>query len=146
MTTRGAANRRKGHDAERALVTWLRANGWPHAERSVRTGFRSGDRELPDTGDVDGTPGIVWQVKNVAREDIAAWLTETEAQRTAARAHFGVLVQRRSGKADPGRWWAWMRLGDFSWPVYSQVFAPMRLEVRHLASLLRDMGYGGEPS
>src|SRR5688500_3530498 len=63
-TARGKYSREKGATAERHLVAWLRTHGWPGAERAVRTGYRTADRTSVDPGDVTGTPGLVWQVKN----------------------------------------------------------------------------------
>jgi hypothetical protein len=97
---RGRSNRRKGHDAERAVCRWLRDNGFPGAERSVRSGFTAHDRTVADAGDITGVPGLVFQVKDVARSDVPAWMAETELQRQAAGADHGLLVQRRRGTAD----------------------------------------------
>lgn len=146
----GRANRRKGHDAERAVAKWLRANGFPHAERAVRTGYTGNDRTVADPGDVAGTPGIAWQIKDCAAEQINTWLVETEEQRCATHADYGILVQRRRGKADPGRWWAWIdsnalarlisgRGGDPWVPKF-----PARVELHDLTVLLRHCGYGND--
>ncbi len=109
----GKANGEKGKRAERDLVTWLRRHGFPGAERTVRTGYHTPARQRVDTGDIDGTPGLVFQVKDVADRllwKVDGWLRETEAQRLAAGADVGVLVVKRRGHADPGHWWAWMPL------------------------------------
>ena len=110
---RGKANRDKGARAERAVGTWLRAHGWPHAERAIATGHRSGERVRADHGDITGMPGIAVQVKDVATLDepakLGAALTDTDCQRLAAKADYGLLVQRRRGVADVGCWWAWLR-------------------------------------
>lgn len=111
-STRGRANRRRGADAERAVCKWLRANGFPHAERAVRTGFTAADRSVADHGDITGTPGIVWQVKDVKRSSIPTWLMETAAQRLAAKADAGVLVYRVRGCADVGGWRGWLLGGN----------------------------------
>ena len=149
----GKANRRKGHDAERAVARWLRDNGWPGAERAVRTGYAGVTRSIADPGDITGTPGIVWQIKDCAREQIAPWLTETEQQREDADAEHGVLVVRRRGAADVGRWWVWVSLGDLltlANPDRCQCMecagdtasAPVRLELSALTQLLRVRGFG----
>lgn len=142
-SARGRANGERGKRAERALVTWLRAHGWPHAERTVRTGHRVPGRVSADRGDVDGTPGIVWQCKDVQETRwhlIPAWLDDTEDQRRAAGANVAVLVLKRRGYADPGSWWAWVMLDDL---VPVELYAvPVRLFVRDLAVILRHSGYG----
>ncbi|WP_424183834.1 hypothetical protein ACOBQX_17905 [Actinokineospora sp. G85] len=148
---RGSASRRRGADAERRLATWLRWNGWPHAERAVRTGFRGGGRTVVDPGDIVGTPALVWQVKDQAREQVEAWLVETEQQRLgapgAAPADLGLLVVRRRGKADPGRWWVWLPAERFvalvaDTPAIPHAPQPVRLELGDLVLLLRAAGYG----
>lgn len=149
----GAANRRKGANTDRAVVTWLRANGWPHAERAVRTAYTANGRTAPDPGDITGTPGIVWQVTDRADLDQAAVLarrmSETETQRTAAGAHVGVLVQKRRGCADPAGWFAWLPvftlmdlyLGDDDTGRQRPVI-PCRLALGHLVQLLHRAGHG----
>jgi hypothetical protein len=163
-SARGRANRTKGAAAERDLVRWLRANGWPGAERAIRTAYRTADRELPDPGDVTGTPGLVWQMKYTARFDqpafLAACLAETEQQRVDAGADFGLLVQRRTGVTDPGRWFVWLRVIDLYALCRSSKSntlltvdptraylgePPVRMELADLVPLLHAAGYGTPP-
>lgn len=152
----GAAERAKGVRAERAVVTWLRTHGWPHAERAVRTGYTTTSRDSADPGDVIGTPGIVWQITDRGDIDQDAVLTrrlaDTEAQRAAAHADIGVLVAKRRGVATPGRWWAWVpaivisldALGNVGIEnVHDDWHAPVRLELAALTRLLGHFGYGG---
>lgn len=150
---RGRANRRKGADAERAVAKYLRANGFPGAERAVRLGYVGSDRVIPDPGDLTGTPGIVWQVKDCARENIAVWLDDTDRQREQADAEHGVLVVRRRGAAGVGRWWAWVGLGDVLTLANPDgchcvecagevTKEPVRLELGTLVELFRIRGYG----
>ncbi len=42
-----AANRNRGAVTERMVVTWLRAHGWPDAERRLVTGHRTRSRTRP---------------------------------------------------------------------------------------------------
>lgn len=156
MTTasqRGAANRRKGHVAERDLCRWLRAHGFPGAERAVRTGFRTAGRASADPGDVTGTPGIVWSVKDCAVEQTAQWLAEADAMLTAAGADVALLVHKRRGHADPARWWCWLPLGMVVWIAHggarppewlapSERSYPVRMELGHVVPLLHAAGYG----
>lgn len=146
---RGRSNRNRGAAAERSVAKWLRANGFPGAERAVRAAYVGSDRVIPDPGDLTGTPGLVWQVKDCQIERIGLWLTETEQQRGAVDADYGVLVVRRRGYADPGQWWCWlpldallrMGLGGLptSWSLDSE---PVRLELRAVARMLNLSGYG----
>jgi hypothetical protein len=153
---RGKANGDRGKRAERALVAWLRAHGWPGAERTVRTGHRTRQRVSVDKGDVDGTPGVCWQLKDVADaalHRVPVWLNETERQRMAAGADLGVLVVKRRGHSDPGDWWAWVPLVTLMHGVMTPAAAsgigaarmftvPVRLAVADLAPILRHQGYG----
>lgn len=158
---RGRANSEKGKRSERDLVAWLRLNGYPGAERTVRTGYRSPARQRRDTGDIDGTPGLVWQVKDVNERtwsQIPGWMIETEHQRAAARCDIGILVVKRHGHADPGEWWAWLPLSAlvthtmttdtiaaYFMPVEASVYdVPVRLALADLAPILRTLGYGTE--
>jgi hypothetical protein len=150
---RGRANRRRGHDSERALARWLRSNGFGQAERAVRTGFRTADRAAPDPGDITGTPGIVWSVKDCAAEQTTKWLAELEVMRAGAGALVGLLVHRRRGYADPGRWWCWTPLDVPVWLLtgyggaagHAEARAPVRMELTDVVALLRATGYGDPP-
>lgn len=153
---RGKANGDRGKRAERALVAWLREHGWPGAERTVRTGHRSRTRTSADRGDVDGTPGLAWQLKDVADTTlhrVPVWLNETERQRVAASADLGVLVVKRRGHADPGDWWAHVPLVSLMHGVMTPAASagigaarmfdvPVRLALADLAPILRHQGYG----
>jgi hypothetical protein len=152
------ANTERGKDTERKAVHALRELGFPHAERTVRTGYNTGDRVLGDHGDIDGTPGIVWQVKSLrpasrAEAAVPGWLVETEQQRRDARAAVGVLVVRREGLT-ARRWWAFVTLrtlyglaDGFSGSLTagmptSSLAAPVRLELGDACLLLRAHGFG----
>ncbi len=112
----GRSANRKGKDAEQAVARFLREHGWPDAQRTVRTGWKSGDTRSRDRGDVDGTPGICWQVKTSVEDftdtRVLRVLAATADQAVASGADLGIVVQRRNGAADPGRWWTWTTAGD----------------------------------
>lgn len=149
-SARGKANRNKGHDTERRLAVYLR-QWWPDAARKADTGWRRGDHASADLGDIRGTPGIVWQAKYVQHLNVDKAMSDTFTQTTAAGADYGVLVERRTGFTDPGRWWAWVTVGDIAsltcFPVVVVVSAaPVRLELSTLVALLRHAGYGQPPS
>lgn len=145
-----------GKDTEQRVARWLREDGgFPHAERTVRTGYRTAARELVDAGDIDGTPGIVWQIKSLrpavrAEREVPGWLLETEVQRAAAGASVGLLVVRRWGTTDVGRWWCFLTAADLfgladgfgGAAMDPGVLMPVRLEVRHMVALLRGWGWG----
>lgn len=100
--------RRKGAEAEREFVSWLRRNGFPDARR-----YLSGDGMQP--GDVDGVPGVCIEVKNHRELRIPQWLEQVESE---ARSAVPVLAVRRPGLTDPGDWWAVLR-----WRYFLEVVA-----------------------
>lgn len=150
----GAKSNGVGKDTEQRLARWLRGNGWPSAERTVRTGYRVTNRTLADAGDIDGTPGICWQAKSLrpadrAEREVAGWLLEVEQQRVQSDADLGILVVRRWGTTDVGRWWAFLDTVDLvqaadgliaAFPA--DVVMPVRMELRHMTVLLHAWGYG----
>jgi hypothetical protein len=147
---------RVGKDTEQRVARWLRDNGYPHADRRVKTGYTTAQRTVADAGDIEGTPGIVWQVKSLRptermEREVRGWLIETEQQRQAANAHAGVLVVRRWGGTDVGRWWAFFPAGSFvhltggrSELLNTDHVRPLRLELRHAVEVLRVFGYADE--
>lgn len=147
---RGTSNRRRGHTAERDVARWLRSNGFPHAERAVRTGFRAVDRAVADPGDIDGIPGVVISVKDCAVEQLTMWLAELDAMIVGTGAVHGLLVHKRRGHADPSRWWCWLVLEDFvrltsgrDCPIGIEPLRhPVRMELGHVVALLRAAGWG----
>ena len=94
-------NGQRGAKAERDLVVWLRANGYPDAARGRGEG-------AADRGDIAGVPATAVQVKNALRPGyVMARLSA--AQRGALEQAHGrrpVAVVRLPGVTDPGSWWA----------------------------------------
>lgn len=111
-------NRAKGTLAESALVKYLTANGFPHAERRALAG------EL-DKGDITGTIGLAWEVKNAKTYKFPAWLDETKFETENAKADFGILIVKPNGVGvgNVQDWWAVLTVED-------------------LVKLIRDAGYG----
>lgn len=152
MTTasqRGAANRRRGLTAERDLCRWLRSNGFPQAERAVRTGFRTADRTSADPGDLTGTGLIVWSVKDCAVEQHAKWRDELDVMLQAVPCHpdqLGLIVHKRRGHATPGAWWVWIQLQDLAHVIGLEhsYHGPQwfRTTLDELIPLVRAAGYG----
>lgn len=91
----GAAERRRGADAERAVVAYLRSVGWPDARR-----YLAGDGRQP--GDIDAIPGVVIEVKDVARSCWPTWCRQALAE--AGPDRVAIVVRRERGVADVGRW------------------------------------------
>lgn len=141
-----AMSRTKGATAERHVVKYLRTVGFGGAERAVRTGYRTAAHYSADPGDVTGTPGIIWSCKDVVEERLDRWFDELDAM-AGRPGDVRLLVHKRSGKSDPGRWWCWMRLHTLmalnataSWADLPN--PPLRLELRHVVPLLHVAGYG----
>ena len=86
------------------MVKYLRANGLPYAER--RGGGFGGS-------DVVGTPGLTVEVKAQAGARLATWADQTEAARAAAGDTYGVLIAKRAGTTDVGRWFAVLPMAQF---------------------------------
>lgn len=92
----------KGTHAETAVVKWLRANGFPNAERLALHGRK-------DIGDIRPTPGFICEVKNYATVTdglIRQWLMDTYREMDNAHADVALLIIKRPRKAT-GDWWAW---------------------------------------
>ena len=139
-----------GTAAETAVVRYLTAHGFPHAERRSLRGAL-------DAGDVTGCPGLCVEVKggDAARTAsdglIAAWMQELAVEISHADATTGLLVVQRAGvgPANAGRWWAYMpafQVADLAAPESlpaTRVFGfPVRMLLADAVTLLRAAGYG----
>lgn len=91
----GAAERRRGADAERAVVNYLRAQGWPDARR-----YLAGDGRQP--GDVDWHPLVVLEAKDCAESRWPTWCRQAVAQ--AGPGQVPCVVRRARGVPDVGQW------------------------------------------
>lgn len=89
-----AANRRRGADAERAVVAWLRDHGFPDARR-----YLAGDGRQP--GDIDAIPGLCCEVKDRAASSWPSWCRQAEAE---ANGRDWVVVRRTRGVPDVSAW------------------------------------------
>jgi hypothetical protein len=159
-SARGRSVVRRGKEAERAIVRWARDNGYPHAERVIRTGYRTAARQSADTGDVTLCPAVIVQAKTYTdagrmERAIPQWMADTEAQRIAAGAEYALLVVRRNGCADVGEWWCWLpghtftTLTDPKANVYPPNLdepgapnPPVRITLADACALLRWAGWG----
>lgn len=143
----GAYARTKGAQAERDLAQFLRRWGWESAERVEKTGYRTAERVYADQGDVTGVPGVRFQVKyysgSPSDAQIDEWLSQTQDQAAHAGERLGVLVVRRHGKTDPGRWWAWLTVSGLAEIMDSpnQGFRPVCMRLEDLAAVLVEMMY-----
>lgn len=89
----GSYSRNKGLKAERDLITWLRANGYPQARR-----YLAGDGKQP--GDIEGL-GCCVEVKAGARLRLRQWLRQLDEERDGQP---GFLVWREPAHPDPATW------------------------------------------
>lgn len=138
-----------GTAAETAVVRFLKANGWPNAERRALRG-------AADAGDITGTPGVCWEVKggDAARRAsdtvVAAWMVETLREQATAGAQLAVLVMQRAGigPTNAGRWWAVMTAYQVEcilspsgmWSAGHRF--PVRMLLVDAVALLRVAGFG----
>ncbi len=145
----------KGKRAERDLANWFKVNGYPRASRAVKTGTRF----EPDAGDLILEHLEFRMVVEV--KDHASPLTEGEIDKFGRKlviqtiqfvpvADIGILVEKRTRVADPGRWWVHMpgyvyavlaELGQtpsrFAW------LRPIRTTVDDFVDRLRQAGLAG---
>ena len=90
-----ARERDRGARAERAVVNYLRANGWPDARR-----YLAGDGRQP--GDVDFHPLVCLEVKDVAKSAWPTWCRQAASE--AREGMVPVVVRRTRGVPDAGQW------------------------------------------
>jgi hypothetical protein len=110
-------NKAAGTRWESAIVEFLRANGFPWAERRALAGAL-------DRGDIVIGPGApIVEAKNRKALDLANAVDEANAEAANAGAPFGVAVLKRRGKGSAGDGYAVMTLAN-------------------CARLLREAGYG----
>ncbi len=93
-----AANRRRGHDCERAIVTWLKGRGYPDA---YTTRSKLGHDGAHAPGDVVGPVGLVIEAKDVAASAWPSWCRQAEEE---ANGRPWVVVRRLRGNPDVGSW------------------------------------------
>lgn len=91
-------SKQRGTAAESAVVACLQANGFPAAERRALAGAN-------DKGDVGGISNTVIEVKDCARQELAAWLDEAAQEAVNARARIYAVWHKRKKKGDPKRWY-----------------------------------------
>lgn len=96
----GRSNRRTGHETERQVVRWLRANGFPDA---CTTRSKLGHDGFRQPGDVDFHPLIVLEVKSATSGSRwPTWCRQAVAQ--AGPGQVPCVVRRTRGVPDVGQW------------------------------------------
>lgn len=96
-----SASKQKGSAHERAVVEYLKANGWKHAERRL-----AGDSK--DRGDIAGVPGVVFECKNEKRIDLAQYMRELEVEVANDKADTGAAIVKKRGTTDVADYYAVM--------------------------------------
>lgn len=131
-----------GTAAESAVVRYLLASGFPHAERRALHGKL-------DQGDITGTPGLCIEVKagemakSLYPQLLTEWIKETEVERINSRANVGLLViQRRGfGMTRVGYWWAVLS-SSVCMPSDIDPHDFLMMELSTAIHTLRGLGYG----
>lgn len=175
------SNGDKGKRFEQQLCQYLRP-WWRDVERSVATGYRTAARTRADRGDVHGigVPGmtVIIQAKDVtgshprglSGKALNDLLVQTRAQRDAAGAVLGLLVEKRAGHISAGDAWChldalelytlvdgWADARDtraLAGPEFchldehgrvTEPVAPVRLLFRDVVAMLVATGFAPEP-
>lgn len=104
-----ASSRAIGVKGERDVAVYFRQfPEWPNARRRVAAGWRNAHTQHQDQGDLADVEPFCVQVKRLSRPLVGKLLTdtwhETCAQAVAGNRH-PIIVERRVGHADVGRWW-----------------------------------------
>lgn len=142
--------KRIGTAAETAIVRHARDHGYPGADRQPLRGNL-------DQGDVTLCPGVIVEAKShktaaagqPGPKVLATWLDETELERVNARAAHSLLIVKRAGTTDVGKWWAYLPMWQMS-ALLNVPDAPPEpdavvcLTVSAALALLRSAGYGNE--
>lgn len=110
MTRNRQSAKAAGARTERAVADYLAAAlNDDRIDRRVKTGAK-------DRGDVGGVrihgQRLVLEVKDCARTDLAGWVGEAHIEAGHDDALTGVVVAKRRGTTDPGRWYVHMTVDD----------------------------------
>ena len=110
MTRSRSSARAAGSKAEKDVADYLAAAlDDDRIERRVRNGAK-------DRGDIGGVRvrgrRLVVEVKNCARTDLAGWIAEAEVEAGNDDAVAGIVVAKRKGTTDVGRWYVHMTVKD----------------------------------
>lgn len=116
-----SAARRKGTAFETAVVEFLKAHGFPYAERRAQRGTK-------DAGDVAGVPGFCLELKNHNRLELAVWSDEAARESRAAGVWRWAVVAKRRGKNVRDAYvvcplWVWCEMASDLMPTAQEEFA-----------------------
>jgi Holliday junction resolvase len=103
--------RQKGSSFERLVADYLKANGFPFADRRVKSGAK-------DKGDIGGVyilgQPIVLECKNTSKISLGTWAAEAESERVNDEALAGVVIHKRHGKGKAEDQWVTLTLRDLT--------------------------------
>lgn len=111
MTRNRQSAKAAGSATERAVADYLAAAlDDDRIDRRVKTGAK-------DRGDIGGVRfmggrRLVLEVKDCARQSLPEWVGEAHTEAGHDDALVGVVVAKRRGTRDPGRYWVHMTLDD----------------------------------
>ena len=111
MTRNRQSAKAAGSATERAVADYLAAAlEDDRIDRRVKTGAK-------DRGDIGGVRfmggrRLVLEVKDCARQSLPEWVGEAHTEAGHDDALVGVVVAKRRGTRDPGRYWVHMTLDD----------------------------------
>jgi hypothetical protein len=104
--------RTAGTRTERAVADYLAATlDDDRVDRRVKTGAK-------DRGDISGIrvhgQRLVIEVKDCARLDLPGWVREAHVEAGNDDALTGVVIAKRRGTTNPGKWWVHMTVDDLA--------------------------------
>jgi hypothetical protein len=102
----GAASRNRGANAERAVVNYLKAEGWLHARRVL-----AGDGH--QHSDIECWSGVSIEIKDWTASAWPSWREQAVEQ--ARPGDLIVVTRRTRGTPDVGKWPAHMPQRDYIW-------------------------------
>lgn len=120
--TTGAANRNRGRETEQMVRNYLRA-WWPHCDRT-KAGAELDRGDIHSIYDRDRD---LWAVevkgprKHPLPGEVEAWAQEARIEAENLGAPYWLLIVRRAGTRDVGRWWAWLEVMAFAELVGAEV-------------------------
>ena len=112
--------KRKGDKAERDLVAYLNANGFPQARRTKA----GGEKDLGDLSGVVDRDGDLWCVQVADRKwrshgELLAKAATVPDQAEELGAPFWCMVAKRPGCSDPGDWFVWLQAWQLAYLLRS---------------------------
>ena len=128
MTRSRASAKAAGSRTERVVADYLAAAlDDDRIDRRVKTGAK-------DRGDIGGLrihgQRLVAEVKDVAKTDLPGWTKEAHIEASNDDALVGVVIAKRRGTTDPGKFWVHCTVDDLLALITGVL--PVQLHVRTL--------------